>query len=317
MYVRKTRKKYKAKTYTNYLLVESVSTPKGPRQKTICSLGDLRPRPRKEWLKLAHKVEQALAGQENLFEEQDPEVIDIVTKVRNRETKRATSEVPSDEDLVTVHADGVTTERHREGGTVHVGYEFWKRLGFDEILCEVGLSPRARILSCAMVMNRLVHPCSEHAMPKWIRSTGLEDILGVDFGTLAEDALYRQMDRLHPNRAQIESALAERERSLFNLNRTVFLYDLTSTYFEGQAKGNAKAKRGYSRDKRPDCKQVVVGVVFNDEGFPLAHEVFEGNRWGRCWICSTSGWGLSRVRWWWWTGGWPMMTTSMRLPCGD
>lgn len=277
MYVRKTQKKYKGKTYTNHLLVESVSTPKGPRQNTICSLGDLRPRPRKEWLKLVHKVEEALVGQEGLFEEEDPEVTDIVNKVRSRQAKRATAKGPSDEDLVTIHADGVRTERHREAGTVHVGYAFWKRLGFDEILREVGLSHRARILSCAMVMNRLVHPCSEHAMPNWIRSTALEDILEVDFGSLAEDALYRQMDLLYPNRAKIESALVQRERTLFNLKQMVLLYDLTSTYFEGQAKGNPKAKLGYSRDKRPECKQVVVGIVFNDEGFPLAHEVFQGN----------------------------------------
>jgi transposase len=277
MYVRKTKKKYKGKTYTNHLLVESVSTPKGPRQNTICSLGDLRPRPRKEWLKLVHKVEEALAGQEPLFQEQDHEVVDIVNKVRNREARKRTAKGPSDEDLVTIHADQVATECHREGGPVHVGYQFWKRLGFDEILCEVGLSRGARILSCAMVMNRLVHPCSEHAMPNWIRCTALEDILGVGFGALAEDALYRQMDRLYPNRAKIESVLVERERTVFSLNHTVLLYDLTSTYFEGQAKGNPKAKLGYSRDKRPDCKQVVVGIVFNDEGFPLAHEVFEGN----------------------------------------
>jgi len=83
---------------------------------------------------------------------------------------------------------------------------------------------------------------------------------------------------LHPERERIESALCERERTLFNLDQTIYLYDLTSTYFEGQALANPKAKHGYSRDKRPDCKQVVVGLVVNRDGFPQAHEVFEGNR---------------------------------------
>jgi transposase len=114
-------------------------------------------------------------------------------------------------------------------------------------------------------------------MPNWIRSTALGDILGVDFTALVDDPLYRNLDRLHPNRAAIESALVEREQSLFQLDATVYLYDLTSTYFEGQAKRNPKAKRGYSRDKRPDCKQVVVGLVIGREGFPIAHEVFDGN----------------------------------------
>jgi transposase len=147
----------------------------------------------------------------------------------------------------------------------------------DDILSEVGLTARARALTCVMTLNRLVHPSSELAMPDWIRSTALDDLMGIDFEFLGEDSLYRNLDRLHPRRAAIESALFEREQTLFNLDRTVFLYDLTSTYFEGQAARNPKGKRGYSRDKRPDCKQVVVGLVVNRDGFPMAHEVFEGN----------------------------------------
>ena len=94
---------------------------------------------------------------------------------------------------------------------------------------------------------------------------------------LPDDPLYRNLDRLHHHRATIESALAEREQSLFNLGNTVLLYDLTSTYFEGKADLIPKAKRGYSRDHRPDCKQLVVGLVIGREGFPRAHEIFEGN----------------------------------------
>src|SRR6201988_425991 len=88
---------------------------------------------------------------------------------------------------------------------------------------------------------------------------------------------YRVLDKLHPHRAAIEAALVERERNLFNLDCTIYLYDLTSTYFEGEAAANGKAKRGYSRDHRPDCKQVVIGLVVNRDGFPIAHEVFAGN----------------------------------------
>jgi transposase len=115
-------------------------------------------------------------------------------------------------------------------------------------------------------------------MPDWIRSTALADILQVDFQTLNEDALYRNLDRLHAQRVAIEGALAERERTLFDLDQTVFLYDVTSTFFEGRAMANPKAKRGYSRDHRPDCKQVLIGLAVNRDGFPLAHEVFAGNR---------------------------------------
>lgn len=114
-------------------------------------------------------------------------------------------------------------------------------------------------------------------MPGWIERTALSDILSVDLSELSDESLYRNLDRLHPNRQRIESELAEREKSLFNLDDTYYLYDLTSTYFEGQCLLNPKAQRGYSRDQRPDCKQVVVGLVLDRDGFPKAHEVFSGN----------------------------------------
>jgi len=283
MFIRKTTRKYKQKTYTNYLLVESVHTPKGPRQKVICSLGDLSPRPARQWLWLAHKIEDALAGQANLLEAPDPEVERLVRQVRQRQSKRPRNTSAehgnrsADEDLIAVRVDQVRMERPREAGPVHVGYQFWKRLGMEEILRGLDFNSRAIQLTCAMTLNRLIHPQSEHAMPGWIRRTALGDILDVDFSRLVEDSLYRNLDRLHPNRVAIERALVERERNLFNLDQTVFLYDLTSTYFEGKALRNPKAKRGYSRDKRPDCKQVVVGLVINRDGFPIAHEIFAGN----------------------------------------
>jgi len=283
MYIRKSSRTYNGKTYFNYVLVESVLTPKGPRQKIICSLGDLRPRPRAEWLELAHKLASALSGQTDLLASQapDPELEQLVAKVNSASPPLRSGQLAqpaeAESNLVSVHIDQVRTEESREAGPVHVGYQFWLRLGVDAILAKAGLSERTRQLTCAMALNRLIHPGSELAMPDWIRSTALPDILEVDFQDLAEDALYRNLDKLHPRRVVIEAALAERERSLFNLDQTVFLYDVTSTFFEGRAMANPKAKRGYSRDHRPDCKQVLIGLVVNRDGFPLAHEVFAGN----------------------------------------
>src|SRR5881409_3723388 len=168
-------------------------------------------------------------------------------------------------------------EEAREAGPVHAGHQMWRQLGIDPILHAAGFSERARRLTEAMTLNRLICPLSEHAMPDWVRRTALGEILKESFSKLDDDALYRNLDRLHPNREPIERELAEREKTLFNLDDTVYLYDLTSTYFEGQAKANPQAKRGYSRDKRGDCKQVVVGLVLDRDGFPKAHEVFDGN----------------------------------------
>jgi len=277
MYIRKTTRKHKNKTYTSYLLVESVSTPKGPRQRTICSLGDLSPRPREEWLKVASKMHAALAGQETLFDD-EPTVSELLERAHARTRRpRQRKAQASTRGSVSIDPEKVAFECPREAGAVHVGLTFWKRLGFDEALGGARLSERTRVLTCAMVMNRLIAPASENAMPGWIRRTALSDLLEVSFDSLSESALYRNMDRLYPKREVIESVLVERERELFNLDQTIFFYDLTSTYFEGQALANPKAKRGYSRDKRPDCKQVVVGLVVNRDGFPQAHEIFDGN----------------------------------------
>jgi len=285
MYIRKSSRTYNGKTYTNYVLVESVVTPKGPRQKTICSLGDLSPRPREDWLKLARKIEDALVGQNHLLDRGDNEVAEIVARVRARRTNETHAQAePSASPprtqagaLIEVDPSRVTTEQHREAGPVHVGNQFWQRLGLDQILRDCGLSEATCRLACAMTLNRLIAPVSEHAMPAWIRRTALADIFGVSFDALEEDPLYEVLDKLHPHRAAIETALIERERSLFNLDQTIYLYDLTSTYFEGACAHNPKAKLGHSRDHRSDCKQLVVGLVLNRDGFALTHEIFAGN----------------------------------------
>src|SRR5262249_52573563 len=137
MYVRQTTRRYKDKTYTNYLLVESIHTPKGPRQKVICSLGDLSPRPAEQWLLLARRVEDARVGQVHLFSDPDPEVEEIVRQVRQRQAQKpqpaSSATGTGSSDLITVHTNLVATTQPRSAGPLHVGYQFWKRLGLDAI----------------------------------------------------------------------------------------------------------------------------------------------------------------------------------------
>ena len=276
MYIRKSTRSHKGKTYTNYLLVESILTPKGPRQRAICSLGNLAPAPAEEWLALARKLESALGGQLSL-DARDERVDALVQAVRRGRKRKSKLVSERGGETITIEADRVEMEDAREAGSVHVGHQLWQRLDLEKILSRAGLPERACRLSEAMTLNRLIFPLSELAMPEWIRRTAIGDIVGEDFSELAEDSLYRNLDLLHPNRERIEKELAERERTLFNLDETIYLYDLTSTYFEGQAATNPQAKRGYSRDKRPDCKQLVIGLVLDRDGFPKAHEVFDGN----------------------------------------
>jgi transposase len=278
MYIRKSTRKHKGKTYTNYLLVESIHTPKGPRQRTICSLGNLAPAPVEQWRELAHRLESALRGQLPL--EPPNERFETLLETARRGRRKKLESAPSGS-MVTVNTDQVGIEEARTAGAVHVGHQIWKRLELDTILKQAGLSTSACMLSEVMTLNRLIAPSSELAMPDWVRRTAIGDILGIDFSNLDENKLYRNLDALHPNRELIEREMAKKERTLFNLDETLYLYDLTSTYFEGQAKANPQAKLGYSRDKRPDCKQVVVGLILDRDGFPKAHEVFDGNKQDR------------------------------------
>ena len=276
MFIKKTTKHSAGKTYVNYLLVESVLTPKGPRHKVVCSLGPLAPAPEQDWLALAHRIESALAGQQSL--KPDAAVDAVVDKLhQHKGESRDRVAQPATTDVVSIRTDQVSVENAREAGPVHVAHQMWKRLGCDKVLADAGLSARARLLTEVMTVNRLCAPLAEYAMPDWIRRTALADILRTDFDKLSDEALYRNLDRLHPKRDVIERSLAERERTLFNLDDTIYLYDLTSTYFEGQCPLNDQAKRGYSRDSRPDCKQVAIGLVVDRDGFPKAHEVLDGN----------------------------------------
>lgn len=273
MFIKRTTKRLKGKTYFNHLLVESVATDKGPRHRVVCSLGSLEPAPPKEWRALARRMEEALDEQQALLIDKPLAALPEPGCEGLRARRPRVGADSGEFDL-----EGLEFEQCREAGPVHVGHQMWERLGLDQILSQAGLSDEAQLLSQLMTLNRLIAPRSELAMSEWIRRTALADMVQKDFSALNEDRLYRNLDKLYPRRTAIEAQLVERERTLFGLKETIYLYDLTSTYFEGQALANPKAMRGYSRDKRPDCKQVVVGLVLDSEGFPKAHEVFAGNR---------------------------------------
>jgi transposase len=278
VFLKSTSKTVKGKTYSNHLLVESVHTPNGPRHRVICSLGSLAPAPAEDWLALAHKLQDALSGQATLLPDAEVQPL-IVRAQRNPSRSRPRQTVDSGE-VVPVLTGQITIEDARTAGAVHVGHQIWHRLGLDAILEKIGLDDKSRLLTEVMTLNRLICPASEHAMPDWIRRTAISDILQTDFdfSSLNDENLYRNLDKLHPWRVEIEKDLADKERTLFRLDESIYFYDLTSTYFEGNCERNPKARRGYSRDGRPDCKQVVIGLVLDGDGFPKAHEVFDGNR---------------------------------------
>jgi len=278
MFIKHNIKKQNNRTYYQYVLTESVRTPKGPRHKSIVSLGDLKPRPAKDWLKLARRVEETLMGQLNIFEKSDHEVLAIVEKIKRRrlsETRETREKgLPK---TVTVNPNEIETEEHKEFGPAFLVTYFWDLLNFGEILQDAGLSGPAIQLTFIAVANRLIYPESDYKIPQWAKQTEICALAGFPEENLNDDRMYRLLDELYPRREEIERGLYQRERDLFNLEGTLMFIDFTSFYFEGSCQRNWKAKRGYSRDKRPDCKQFVWGAAIGREGFPIASEVFEGN----------------------------------------
>lgn len=271
MFIKRCSKTVKGQKYVHHMLVETVMTPKGPRHRSICSLGDLEPGPPDKWLELAQRVQRSLSGQ--LPVGQDPLIAAIVEK--------AQAAIPPGIDQAAtaeVVLDSLELSEACQAGPVHVGHQMWVKLGMDDVLKQAGLKAQARRLTEVLVLNRLCEPSSEHAISNWAKRTALADILTERMPVLNDTALYRNLDKLHPQRATIEHLLYERQRQMFQLAGTLFLYDLTSTYFEGSCAKNPKAKHGYSRDKRSDCRQVVLGLILDRDRFSVGHEVFDGNR---------------------------------------
>jgi transposase len=187
------------------------------------------------------------------------------------------------EQHIAVRLDRMYLERARSFGGVWLGWTLWRMLRLDQLCAELMPQGREGIawaqLAAVLVIARLTEPSSElHIAEHWYRQTALEDLLGIPADSIYDNRLYRALDHLLMHKQAIERHLRDRLGELFGLQYDLLLYDVTSTYFEGLAERNTLAARGYSRDHRPDCKQVCIALVVTREGMPLGYEVFAGNR---------------------------------------
>ena len=264
--------------YTYHRLLESVRTDKGPRQRLVLSLGTL-DLPKAEWPRLAERIEDLLNYQEQVpfgTSDLDQLAAPFAERIRHKQQRRRAQQEGQGA-AKEVYPERSSSEHVRELGPEYVAHVFWERLHCDQLLRRCGFSPRQCRLAEIQVVGRLVAPRSERGTAAWYARTALGELMPDSVRSVNKDALYRISDQLYEHRVAIETGLAARERELFALDETIILYDLSSTYFEGIAARNEKAAHGYSRDHRPDCKQVVVALVLDGEGFPKAHEVFTGN----------------------------------------
>jgi transposase len=265
MFLRPHSRKKDGKQHRYWSLVETVRTPDGPRQRRLCYLGELNDSAQARWLRTVDVFNaQGEAEQLKLF----PSDVEPP---------------PDDPQVARVLLDKVRLERTRQFGACWLGLELWKRLALDRFFeqrldaepAEVAWSRVAAVLA----INRLCAPGSELAIERrWYPSTALDDLLGIEEGKLNDTRLYRCLDRILPHKTHLERHLKERYGELFGAEFDVLLYDLTSTYVEGAAEKNPMMRRGYSRDHRPDCEQMVIALIVNSEGFPFSYETFDGNR---------------------------------------
>jgi transposase len=258
MYLRHTTVRKSGKAHTYWRLVRSVRHGSKVRQETVAHLGELDAKGRAKASALAKHFLGRKTAQLEFFDD-----------------------APSQP--LPVRLDQVHVERSRGFGDVWLGFVLWKALGLDDF-CREAFPPGRETVSWAdtaaiLAIARLCEPSSElHIAESWYRRTALEDLLGVPTDRVEETRLYRALDRLLPHKRALEAHLKQRFGELFALDYDLLLYDVTSTYFEGEARSNPQAQRGYSRDSRPDCKQVCIGLVVTRDGYPLGYEIFDGNR---------------------------------------
>jgi transposase len=266
MFLRRNRRTVDGETYDYWTLVKTVRTAKGPRQQVVATLGKepgLERASRHGWEEVADLLDgRAPAVQGRLGEPLDP--------------------APARRQWAQVDVGGVRVERGRDFGQVYLALSLWRRLGLHTLLREL-IEPGAEsvpweLTACILTLARFCGQRSElEVAERWYADSALEDLLGVPFSRINDARLYRGLDVLHAHKDKLCAHLQERYRSWFGIEFEFLLYDVTSTYFEGKAEANKKANRGYSRDQRPDCKQVNIGLVVTPEGLPVGYEVFAGN----------------------------------------
>lgn len=267
MFLRRLHQMHHGRTYTYFSLVETVRSPTGAvRQRTICYLGrldNLRP---PDWLRVAERLP-------------DPAWLPrLQQEVGYVPPPPGTGAV----DTIEVIPTSISWRHPRRLGDVYVALRAWQYLGLDRLLQRLLGTVATRVpmahVAALIAVNRLVDPRSERGIFSWIPRTALPELLDFRLARLSLNHLYRCLSLVEPHKPTIEQHLAEQARDLFHFQNDLLLYDLTSTYFEGRLEDNPKAQRGYSRDHRPDCKQLCLGLVVNRDGFPLGYESLPGNR---------------------------------------
>lgn len=284
MFIKRVVKTYKntGRSYTEYRFVRGYRTSVGPRHETLLTVKEI-PLPESQWKLLADTVEALLLCEEVLFVDEDVMALanHYCNLIRARKPEfrgNGVQNVPPSLLRDLIYKDSVQVFNDRSFGPEYIAYWMYKRLNFEELFTKLGYTERQRKIISLSIIGRLVAPGSENATRRWAKElSAIDELIDADLSRLGHNALYRISDTIYKHKDEIETHLCKQERSIFNLQESLCLYDLTNTFLEGQAASIPKAHFGRSKEKRTDCRLLTLGMVVDELGFCKKSNILEGS----------------------------------------
>jgi hypothetical protein len=290
LFIREIKKRIKKNgnyyDYVQHRLVESIRTENGPRQRIVINLGTLDIQP-EQYKALANAIE-ALANndaQQTLFTN-DPKLQTLAShfaqvlirkRIQEQQIFEDDCELETEPQYVEVDVNSAVSTNGRTIGCEHIGLSYLREIGLFEVLTECGFNEDQQAFVAAQICSRLVHPSSERESARWLRETsGLDELLGVDFSKISDHTLHRSADQLLSVKEILEEQLSQTTSDLFSLNNKLVLYDLTNTYFESPKSSSELALYGKSKERRNDCPLMTLALMVDEQGFPKQSHVFKG-----------------------------------------
>lgn len=260
-------------------LIQSKRVNGKPKQKIVVSLGSNFELPDEIKKDVAQAVTDKLKGQKTFFKSQKVEDIaeKIIRRIQENTNNPYLVKRNETEETEEVYVDQIEHNNDRIAGPLVIGNSIWDDINFSEILDKCGFSKKQAKLAQITILNRLISQDCEYAIPSWIKTYAVSSLIYKKAETIGKDPFYRISDKLLKQKEQIEKKLYNNIKSLFDLENTIILYDLTNTYFEGQGIHNPKAQfNGNQKEKRTDCPQIVIALMIDEDGFVIKHKIFNG-----------------------------------------
>ena len=274
-----TRSNSSGNPYKTFRLVESERVEGKVKQRTLINLGRHFDVPKPQWTDLSCRISELLSPQQSLISIELSTELEAMAQRYAAQIVASRSQLPDSKEMFeSVSIDSLELIRPRRVGIEQLALHALMQLKFDEKLKALGFNQHQLAAALGNIVARMAFPTSELASYDWLQSrSALGELIDYDYEGMGLDRLYQVSDQLWKHKDALEKHLYQNESRLFHFDETITLYDLTNTFFEGEAKANPKAQRGRSKEKRPDCPLVTLGLVLDSSGFPRKSKIFPGN----------------------------------------